>query len=119
MSIYQDIILDHYRNPRNYGHLKDAGNHIKVANPMCGDVIEMDIKEQNGVITEVAFSGQGCAISQAAASMVTEYAKGKSKDEIKKLDKNFIVDLLGIELSPNRLKCALLSIEALVKVSSA
>ena len=116
MSIYQDIILDHYRNPRNTGTLKNSSNHIKVSNPLCGDMLEMDIQEKDGVISDIMFSGQGCAISQATASMVTEYAKGKSKDEIKKLDKDFIRELLGIQLSPNRLKCALLSLEALLKL---
>lgn len=117
MSIYQDIILDHYRNPRNAGTLKDATNHIKVSNPLCGDMIEMHIQEKDGTIDNIMFSGQGCAISQATASMVTEYAKGKSKEEIKKLDKDFILELLGIQLSPNRLKCALLSLEALQKLT--
>lgn len=116
MSIYQDIILDHYRNPRNIGTIKNPTNHIKVSNPLCGDMIEMDIEEKEGTIHEIKFSGQGCAISQAAASMITEYAKGKSKEEIQKLDKDFVQDMLGIQLSPNRLKCALLSLEALLKI---
>lgn len=117
MSIYQDIILDHYRNPRNSGTIKNATSHIKVNNPLCGDMLEMDIEEKDGTISNIMFSGQGCAISQAAASMVTEYAKGKSKEELKKLDKDFMIELLGIQLSPNRLKCALLSLEALQKLT--
>ncbi len=116
MSIYQDIILDHYRNPRNTGSLKKPSNHIKVTNPLCGDIIEMDISEENGLIKDIKFSGQGCAISQASASMITEFAKGKSREEIKKLNSSFILKLLGIQLSPNRLKCALLSLEALQKI---
>lgn len=117
MSIYQDIILDHYRNPRNTGTIKNPTDHIKVSNPLCGDVIEMDIAEKEGVIQDIKFAGQGCAISQAAASMITEYAKGKTKEDVKKLDKDFMLDMLGITLSPNRLKCALLSLEALLKLA--
>lgn len=116
MSIYQDLILDHYRNPRNTGTLQNPSKHIKVSNPLCGDVIEIDMNEKDGKIEDVKFSGQGCAISQATASMITEYAKGKTKEEIQKLDKDFIVEMLGISLSPNRLKCALLSLEALQKL---
>src|SRR3989338_8531763 len=100
MSIYQDIILDHYRTPRNYGTIKSPMHHVKVTNPLCGDMIEMDMNEQDGKVVEVAFSGQGCAISQATASMITEYAKGKTKEELKKLKKKFILEMLGIELSP-------------------
>ncbi len=116
MSIYQDIILDHYRNPRNYGSLKNPTQFVKTNNPLCGDLLEMAIIEKDGTITEIMFTGQGCAISQSAASMITEYAKGKRKDELKKLDKNSILTMLGIELSPNRLKCALLSLEALTQL---
>lgn len=116
MSIYQDVILDHYRNPRNTGTLPNPTKHIKVTNPLCGDVIEIDTNEKNGKIEEIKFSGQGCAISQAAASMITEYAKGKTKDQIQKLNKDFVIEMLGITLSPNRLKCALLSLEGLQKL---
>ena len=113
MSIYQDIILEYYRNPRNFGHLKSATNQTSLKNPLCGDTIEMEIVEKDGVVQEIAYTGSGCAISQASASMLTDFVKGKTKDEIKKIDKEVITDMLGIELSPNRLKCALLSLEAL------
>lgn len=113
MSIYQDIILEYYRNPRNVGHLKSATNQTSLKNPLCGDTIEMEIVEKDGVVQEIAYTGSGCAISQASASMLTDFVKGKTKDEIKKIDKDVITDMLGIELSPNRLKCALLSLEAL------
>lgn len=116
MSIYQEIILDHYRNPRNNGKLKNPTATISVSNPLCGDIIQMDIEEADGKLLAVAYSGQGCAISQAAASLLTEHVKGKSKDEIMKLDKDNVYELLGIQLSPNRVKCALLSLEALHKV---
>ena len=115
-SIYQDIILDHYRNPRNHGHLNNPTRRTDINNPVCGDMLSFEIREENGVVKEIAFTGTGCAISQASASMVTEFVKGKTNDEIKKLDKNTVLEMLGIELSPNRIKCALLSLEALHKL---
>lgn len=118
MSMYQDIILDHYRNPRNFGKLEKADHTVSVSNPLCGDKISMEIIEEGDIIHNIAFSGEGCAISKAAASMLTEYVKGKSKDELRKLDKSFIMEMLGLELSPNRIKCALLSWEALIKILS-
>lgn len=116
MSIYQDLILDHYRTPRNHGELKNPTGTVKLFNPLCGDKIQMDVVASNGTITDIAFSGSGCAISQASASMLTEYAKNKSVEELKNIDKTFIIDMIGVTLSPNRLKCALLSWEALIKL---
>lgn len=115
MSIYQDIILDHYRNPRNKRSLQNPTASSDLRNPLCGDVIHVDVAVRDGVITDVAFEGSGCAISQASASMMTEYAKGKSNEALKKIDKDFIVGMLGLELSPTRLKCALLAWEALAR----
>ena len=115
-SIYQEMILDHYQNSRNSHLLENATESIKVNNPLCGDEITMQIKEEKGVISEIGYKAHGCAISVASTSMLSEYVKGKSKDELKKLDKNFIIKLIGIELSPNRIKCALLSLEALTKL---
>ena len=119
MSLYQEIVLDHYRNPRNASLLKDATNTIELNNPLCGDVITLTIKEENGVIADLGYEANGCAISVASASLLSEYAIGKTKDELKKLDKDFIIELIGIELSPNRIKCALLPLEALSKVITA
>lgn len=116
MSIYQDLILDHYRSPRNQGSLSGATNSVQVYNPLCGDKITMQIVEKDGKVEQIAFQGEGCAISQASASMLTEYAKGKSLSELRGMDKQDILDMLGVELSPNRIKCALLSWEALIKV---
>ncbi|MEN9328254.1 MAG: hypothetical protein RI947_1062 [Candidatus Parcubacteria bacterium] len=115
-SIYQDIILDHYRNPRNNGHLARHTHKVTVNNPLCGDLLTFEIYDENGIVKEIAFSGSGCAISQASASMLTEYAVGKSNDELKKIDKDIVLEMLGIELSPNRIKCALLSLEGLHKL---
>lgn len=113
MSIYQEIILDHYRAPHNHGKLEHPSASAAVSNPLCGDKLTMDIIAENGIVKEIAFSGEGCAISQASASMLTDYAKGKNIEELKKLDRDFMIDMIGIELSPNRIKCALLSLEGL------
>lgn len=115
MSIYQDIILDHYKYPRNFGTLENAST-ISLYNPLCGDQIRLDVLIKDNKIEDVRFSGKGCAISQASASMLTEKIKGKTKKELINLDKDFIIRMLGVELSPNRIKCALLSLEALKKI---
>ena len=115
MSIYQDIILDHYRNPRNKHALANPTASAHLRNPLCGDVIRVDVIVHDGIVTDVGFEGSGCAISQASASMMTEYAKGKTNEALKKIDKDFIVEMLGLELSPTRLKCALLAWEALAR----
>ncbi|OGK37366.1 hypothetical protein A3F03_04235 [Candidatus Roizmanbacteria bacterium RIFCSPHIGHO2_12_FULL_41_11] len=118
MTIYQEIILDHYRSPRNFGILKKPSRQVAVANPLCGDKLEFTVKEEKGVVKKIAFQGEGCAISIAAASLTTEHALGKSKEKLQNLDKNLILKLLGINLSPNRVKCALLAWEGLKKVVS-
>jgi len=112
-SIYQEIIIDHYRNPRNYGHIKRPSKKVKVANPLCGDRIKMEIVLEKGIVADIKFSGYGCAISTASASMLTSYAKNKTKDELINLDENFIIKMLAIDLNPNRLKCALLPLRGL------
>lgn len=114
-SIYQDIILDHYRHPRRYGSLKKHNKQIDVSNPLCGDMLHLELYIENNKVTDIAYSGQGCAISQAAASLLFDDIVGKSVEDIKSIDKEYILRKLGIELSPNRLKCALLSVEALKK----
>ena len=106
-------ILDHYRNPRNYGELENPDIHSKDSNPLCGDVIELSIKVKDGVISDVKFKGKGCAISQASASMLTERLIGMSVEEATKLSRDDILNMLGVELSPVRLKCALLSLKVL------
>ncbi len=112
-EIYADIILDYYRNPKNYGDLDDATIVSKDSNPLCGDVVEMQLKISKGMIVDVRFKGQGCAISVASASMLTELIKDKKLEEIIKLDKKDIFEMLNIELSPIRIKCALLPLKAL------
>ncbi|MEM3395406.1 MAG: iron-sulfur cluster assembly scaffold protein [Nitrososphaerota archaeon] len=108
-----DEILDHYRNPRNYGEIENPDIHAKDSNPLCGDVVELFIRVKDGVISDVKFKGKGCAISQASASKLTEKLIGMRIEDVKNLSRQDILDMLGIELSPVRLKCALLSLKVL------
>ncbi|MCB9100113.1 MAG: SUF system NifU family Fe-S cluster assembly protein [Anaerolineales bacterium] len=113
-DFYRENILDHYRNPRNAGTLDDATHSHQENNPLCGDVVRIDLHvNENNVIDEVAFKGRGCAISQASASMLTEMIKGKTVDEAKAVGKEQILEALGIQIGPTRLKCALLSLKVL------
>lgn len=116
MTIYQDVILHHYRSPHNLGSLPRPTSTVEVANSVCGDKMKLDISLEYGNISDVKFSGYGCAIFMASASLLTDYVKGKNKKELLSLKPDFVVQLLGVELSPNRLKCALLPLEALQKV---
>jgi len=107
-DIYREIILDHYRNPRNKGKLENADVTVHDSNPLCGDEIDMHLKVNDGIISDVKFEGKGCAISQASASMLTEMVMGK---DLKKED---ILENIGlINLGPARIKCALLSLKVL------
>ena len=112
--MYQENILDHYKNPRNFGKIENASVHHHEKNPLCGDELDMFLViDKNKKVADVKFNGHGCAISQASASMLTEHVKGKSIDELKKMTKEDILEMLGIPLSPVRLKCALLSLDTL------
>lgn len=113
MSLYKEVILDHYRHPRNFGQLKKPTKSVTLDNPLCGDKIRIDLLLKSDQVEKVKFSGQGCAISQASASMLTEYAKGKSISDLIKLEPSSMLKMLAINLSPTRLKCALLPLEAL------
>lgn len=113
-DMYREVILDHYKNPRNKGTLDPHDFTYEDENPLCGDKLRIDVRlDDQQRVKEVAFSGRGCAISQASASMLTEAILGKTLDEIKQMGKDDILDLLGIELGPVRLKCALLSLKVL------
>lgn len=112
-SIYREIILDHYQNPRNRGTLDPNDYTYEDSNPLCGDEVRIDVRVKDDKVDEVAFSGQGCAISQASASILMELVEGKSLEEVKKIDKEELLEEIGIELSPARLKCALLSLKVL------
>jgi len=100
-QFYREYILDHYKNPRNYGRLEH------------GDVVGMDFRVKDGVIDDIRFHGRGCAISQASASLLTERLKGMPLDDAKKINKDDVLGELGIEISPARIKCALLSLKVL------
>ncbi len=112
-DLYRELILDHYQHPHHHGEIPDADISYEDSNPLCGDKIRFDIKLKNGIVQDVKFNGKGCAISQASASMLADELIGKSLEEIKKLDKQFILDLLGIPLGPTRIKCALLPLKVI------
>ena len=113
-DMYREVILDHYKNPRFKGELDPADVSYQDDNPLCGDMIRIDLRVDNDDrVIECAFSGQGCAISQASASMLMEDIQGKTLEEIKEYSRDDILDMLGIELGPVRLKCAMLSLKVL------
>ena len=112
-DLYREAILDYYKHPRHKGHLAAPDFQYHDHNPFCGDEITVELKVENGVVVDAAFDGHGCAISQATASMLMEEVIGKSLDEIKAIDKEYILELLGIEIGPVRLKCALLPLKVL------
>ncbi len=112
-QFYREYILDHYKNPRNFGRLENPDISHEELNPLCGDVIGIDLKVKDGSIDDVRFHGRGCAISQASASLLTERIKGMSLEEAKKIGKEDVLDELGIEISAARIKCALLSLKVL------
>ncbi|MBI2126174.1 MAG: SUF system NifU family Fe-S cluster assembly protein [Thaumarchaeota archaeon] len=113
--MYAENILDHYKSPRNYGKLKNPTVTYKDSNPLCGDEVVIQVELTDNKIADIAFSGRGCAISQASTSMLTEAVKGKNIDELKKLDQDYIVSILGISIGPTRMKCALLGLRTLQK----
>jgi nitrogen fixation NifU-like protein len=112
-SIYREIILEHSKNPSNKGTLDPADYTYEDTNPLCGDEVRIDVRVKDDHVSEIMFSGQGCAISQAAASILTELVDGKSLDEVKAFSKDELLEEIGIPLSPARLKCALLSLKVL------
>lgn len=111
-SLYKEELLDHYRHPRNYGMLSDAMVITQTLNPSCGDQIELAVAFDGERLSRVRFTGKGCVISQAAASMLTEKIIGESLESLEALDKDVMLSLVGIQLGPTRLRCALLSLEA-------
>ncbi len=112
MNIYQQDILDHYHNPRNSKRLEDFDYSAKLENLSCGDEVEYFLKLEDGKVSSVGYTAEGCAISIASASKLSEELIGKSLEEILQLDIEFMFDLLGIELTVSRQKCAKLSLEA-------
>ena len=102
-DLYRQNILDHYQNPRNFGTLEHPDISAEDSNPLCGDEIRIDLLVKDGVIEDVRFSGKGCSISRAAASMLTEEIRGKTLEEVKRIGKDDVLEMLGIELGPVRL----------------
>jgi nitrogen fixation NifU-like protein len=114
-DMYREVILDHYKNPRGYGLIEDADAHAKGQNPLCGDEVAISVKfgPDGETIEDIGFEGRGCAISQAATSMLTGIVKGKTIDQVAKLPKEELLDEIGIQLTPIRLKCAILGLGVL------
>jgi nitrogen fixation protein NifU and related proteins len=113
-DMYKEIILDYYKNPRNRGTMESPDSKARDSNPLCGDVVEMQLKFSDGKVSDIKFNGDGCAISQASASMLTELVMGKSIEDVRKIDKTALLENLG---SPNlgavRIKCALLPLKVM------
>jgi nitrogen fixation protein NifU and related proteins len=113
-QLYRELILDHYKNPRNHGLLETADATAEGMNPLCGDEVSVSVRlGKNDVIEDVGFEGRGCAISQAATSMLTDLVKGRTADEVGAMAKEELLDELGIPLTPVRLKCAILGLGVL------
>jgi nitrogen fixation NifU-like protein len=112
-QFYREFILDHYKNPRNFGRLEGADITHEEYNPLCGDLVGMDFRVREGVIEDVRFHGRGCAISQASASLMTERLMGMRLDDARQISRDDVLEQLGIDISPARLKCALLSLKVL------
>ncbi len=114
-SLYREVILDHYKNPRGHGVIEDADAEAEGQNPLCGDEVSIYVAfgEDGETIEDVKFSGRGCAISQAATSMLMEMSKGRTADEVATLDKDELLAEIGVPLTPVRLKCAMLGLTTL------
>jgi nitrogen fixation NifU-like protein len=128
-ALYQEIILDHYRRPRNKGTLESPDEHVEIRNPLCGDEVELEVKFDGDTVADVRFTGKGCSISQASASMMTQAVKGKSRDEAQAIFQQFhklvhgetpadkslgeLRAMAGVSRFPARMRCALLAWGAL------
>jgi nitrogen fixation NifU-like protein len=113
-DLYREVIIEHYKNPSYRGQLDPHDFSFEDSNPLCGDHIQIDLRvDENNKVTDARFQGHGCAISQASADLLLESIIGKSIDDVKKMGKQDILDMLGIDLGPVRLKCALLSLKVL------
>jgi nitrogen fixation NifU-like protein len=113
-DFYKEYILDHYRNPRNFGHLERVDASAEDLNPLCGDTIKMELAlDGEGRVEDVKFSGRGCAISQASASMLTESIKGMKLEDVARLPQAAVLENVGIGISPTRMKCAMLGLKVL------
>jgi len=113
VDLYHEAILEHYKQPRHWGILNPADIDYEENNPLCGDKLRLTMRIKDGKIAEVGWAGQGCAISQASASMLGEMLIGKTLEEARAISKEDILEMLGIQLGPVRLKCALLSLKVM------
>jgi len=112
-GIYRENILDHYKNPHNQGTIENAEIKFTENNPLCGDVVSINLKLTDHKVEDVKFVGIGCAISQSAASMLTDELKNKTLEEVKNFQREDVINLLGIDIGPVRTKCAVLSLVAI------
>lgn len=112
-DLYREQILDHYKNPHNFGELDDADIAQEGDNPLCGDVVTLYLKLDDGKLSRATFRGRGCAISQASASMLTDMIVGKPIDELRHFPSQAVLDELGVPISPARMKCATLAVNTL------
>jgi len=118
LDMYAEEILDHYRNPKNFGKLEKPDVTVRELNPLCGDQYEFQVKISNGRIEDVKFNGDGCAISTASASMLSEFIKGKKISDVKRMSQKDLMGILKIEVSPARIKCAMLAFDIVKKVAA-
>jgi len=112
-DLYREQILDHYKNPHHWGEIEDADLEFEDTNPLCGDELKVQLRIRDGKVSDVAFSGHGCAISQASASMASDEVIGLPVEDLIRLDRDFVLDLLGIDISATRMKCAMLTLKVL------
>ena len=112
-DFYKEYILDHYRNPRNFGHLERVDASAEDLNPLCGDKIRFELELEDGKVKDVRFSGKGCAISQASASMLSESIKGMKLEDVARMSREEVIENVGIGISPARMKCAMLGLRVL------
>lgn len=116
MNLYQDEILDHYKHPHNKQRLNDASESVEAVNPLCGDKLGLDVKVENDVITAVGYWGEGCAISQASMSMLSDELIGMKITCLEGITQETILEMLGVPVGPSRLKCALLPLTLVQKI---